>query len=61
MVLLLAILEKRAGLFLSGSDAYVNVVGGLRLYEPAADLPMVLALTSSFRDAIQERAPRVWW
>lgn len=50
MVLLLAILEKRAGLFLSGSDAYVNVVGGLRLDEPAADLPMVLALTSSFRD-----------
>lgn len=50
MVLLLAILEKRAGLFLSGSDAYVNVVGGMRLDEPAADLPMVLAITSSFRD-----------
>ena len=47
MVLLLAILEKRAGLFLSGSDAYVNVVGGMRLDEPAADLPMVLAITSS--------------
>ena len=50
MVLLLAILEKRAGLFLSGSDAYVNVVGGMRLDEPAADLPMVQAITSSFRD-----------
>ena len=50
MVLLLAILEKRLGLFLSGSDAYVNVVGGMRLDEPAADLPMVLAITSSFRD-----------
>ncbi len=50
MVLLLAILEKRAGLFLSGSDAYVNVIGGMRLDEPAADLPMVLAITSSFRD-----------
>lgn len=50
MVLLLAILEKRAGLFLSSSDAYVNVVGGMRLDEPAADLPMVLAITSSFRD-----------
>ena len=50
MVLLLAILEKRAGLFLSGSDAYVNVVGCMRLDEPAADLPMVLAITSSFRD-----------
>ncbi|MCF2670383.1 MAG: DNA repair protein RadA [Butyricicoccus sp.] len=50
MVLLLAILEKRAGLFLSGSDAYVNVVGGMRLDEPAADLPMLLAIASSFRD-----------
>lgn len=50
MVLLLAILEKRAGLFLSSSDAYVNVVGGMRLDEPAVDLPMVLAIVSSFRD-----------
>lgn len=50
MVLLLAILEKRAGLFLSGSDAYVNVVGGMRLDEPAVDLPMALATVSSFRD-----------
>lgn len=50
MVLLLAILEKRGGLFLSNSDAYVNVVGGLRLDEPAVDLPMVLAIVSSFRD-----------
>lgn len=50
MVLLLAILEKRAGLFLSNSDAYVNVVGGMRLDEPAVDLPMVLAIASSFRD-----------
>lgn len=50
MVLLLAILEKRAGMFLSGSDVYVNVVGGMRLDEPAVDLPMVLAITSSFRD-----------
>lgn len=50
MVLLLAILEKRAGLFLSNSDVYVNVIGGMRLDEPAVDLPMVLAITSSFRD-----------
>ena len=50
MVLLLAILEKRAGLFSSNSDAYVNVVGGMRLDEPAVDLPMVLAIVSSFRD-----------
>ena len=39
MVLLLAILEKRCGLFLSSSDVYVNVVGGMRLDEPAVDLP----------------------
>ncbi len=50
MVLLLAILEKRCGMFLSSSDVYVNVVGGMRLDEPAADLPMVLAIASSFRD-----------
>lgn len=50
MVLLLAILEKRVGLFLSSSDVYVNVVGGLRLDEPAVDLPIVLAVASSFRD-----------
>ena len=50
MVLLLAILEKRCGLFLSSSDVYVNVVGGMRLDEPAVDLPMVLAIASSFRD-----------
>ena len=50
MVLLLAILEKRCGFFLSSSDVYVNVVGGMRLDEPAVDLPMVLAIASSFRD-----------
>ena len=50
MVLLLAILEKRCGLFLSSSDVYVNVVGGMRLEEPAVDLPMVLSIASSFRD-----------
>ncbi len=50
MVLLLAILEKRCGMFLSSSDVYVNVVGGMRLDEPAVDLPMVLAIASSFRD-----------
>lgn len=50
MALLMAILEKRCGMFLSSSDAYVNVVGGLRLDEPAIDLPVVLAIASSFRD-----------
>lgn len=50
MVLLLAILEKRAGLFLSSSDVYVNVIGGMKLEEPAVDLPIVLAIASSYRD-----------
>jgi len=51
MVLLMAILEKRAGLPLSNYDAYVNIVGGLRVDEPAADLAAAIAIASSFRDA----------
>ncbi|MBQ3089212.1 MAG: DNA repair protein RadA [Oscillospiraceae bacterium] len=49
-MLLLAVLEKRGGLRIGGCDAYINVVGGLNLNEPAADLAAVLALASSFRD-----------
>ena len=49
--LLLAVTEKRAGMKLSLFDAYINVIGGLRLDEPGADLPVVLALASSYRDA----------
>ncbi|MPM68051.1 DNA repair protein RadA [bioreactor metagenome] len=43
-------LEKRGGLAVSSCDAYVNVVGGLTLDEPACDLATVLAMASSFRD-----------
>ena len=43
-------LEKRGGLLVSTCDAYINVIGGLFLDEPAADLAMVVALASSFRD-----------
>ena len=50
--LLLAVAEKRAGMKLSVFDAYINVIGGLRLDEPAADLPVVLAVASSYRDAV---------
>ncbi len=50
VALILAVLEKRIGFRLSGYDAYVNVVGGVRLIEPAVDLPIALALASSFRD-----------
>ena len=49
--LLLAVMEKRGGMNLSACDAYVNVIGGLRLDEPAADLPVILAVASSFRDS----------
>lgn len=48
--LLLAVLEKRSGYFFSNMDAYVNVVGGLRLDEPACDLPVALSLISSLKD-----------
>lgn len=50
MNLLLAVLEKRAGYCFAALDVYLNVVGGLRLDEPAADLPVVIALVSSLRD-----------
>ena len=49
-MLLLAVLEKRGGLHVAGCDAYLNVVGGLELDEPSADLAIVLAVASSFRD-----------
>ena len=48
--LLLAVAEKRAGLKLSVFDAYINVIGGLRLDEPGADLSVALAVASSYRD-----------
>ena len=49
-VLMMAVAEKRGGLNLSAFDAYINVVGGLRLDEPAADLPLILAVASVYRD-----------
>ena len=49
-MLLLAGLEKRGGLRISSCDAYINVIGGLRLDEPAADLAAVLAIASSYTD-----------
>ena len=50
MALLLAVLEKRLGLHLSGHDVYLNVVGGLRIDEPAIDVGIIAAVISSFRD-----------
>ena len=48
--LLMAVLEKRLGLPLSNYDAYVNIAGGIRLNEPAADLGIVLAIASSYKN-----------
>lgn len=57
MSLLVAVLEKRAGYYFSNTDVYVNVIGGLRLDEPATDLAVAMALVSSLKDvAISEKA-----
>ncbi len=54
--LLMAVLEKRAGIHLGDQDAYVNIAGGMRINEPAIDLAIVMALASSFRNsAIDEK------
>ena len=50
--LLIAVLEKRLGIPFSGSDAYVNVAGGIRIREPAVDLGIILALISSAKDIV---------
>lgn len=52
MAMLLAVLEKRAGYFFNSMDTYINVVGGLRLDEPAADLTVAMALASSLKDIV---------
>jgi DNA repair protein RadA/Sms len=48
--LLLAVAEKKAGMKLSTLDAYINVIGGLQIDEPGADLPVLLAIASSYMD-----------
>jgi DNA repair protein RadA/Sms len=50
LALLLAVLEKRAGLALAGDDVYVNIAGGMTIDEPAADLSVVAAVASSVRN-----------
>jgi DNA repair protein RadA/Sms len=55
--MLLAVLERRCGMRLSDKDVYVNVAGGIRVAEPAADLGIALALAGSFRD--RATAPEV--
>ena len=51
MALLLAVLEKRAGYYFSSLDAYINIVGGLRLEDPSVDLAVALSLISSLKNS----------
>ena len=48
--LLMAVLEKRVGLQIASSDAYVNIAGGMKIQEPALDLGIVMALVSSYKN-----------
>lgn len=50
LAMLIAVLEKRGGYFFGNMDAYINIVGGLKLDEPALDLTIVMALVSSLKD-----------
>lgn len=50
--LLMAVLEKRAGIRLSSYDAYINIAGGIKMNEPAIDLGIVLAIVSSYKDKV---------
>lgn len=50
MNLIIAVLEKRMGMFLQNQDAYVNLAGGVKLDEPAVDLAIAVSVASSFRD-----------
>ncbi|HHX60945.1 MAG TPA: DNA repair protein RadA [Epulopiscium sp.] len=52
VVILMAVLEKRAGMDLGSYDSYVNLAGGIKMNEPALDLGVVVAIASSFRDKV---------
>ncbi len=52
LYLIIAVLEKRLGLYCGALDVYINIVGGLRLDDPAADLPVAMALYSSLTDKV---------
>ena len=52
MNLLMAVLEKKIGMHLASSDAYVNIAGGMKMTEPAIDLGICLAIVSSYKDIV---------
>ena len=53
--MILAVLHRHAGIRAGGQDVFVNVVGGVRVLEPASDLAVALAIISSFRDQTLSR------
>lgn len=50
MIMLTAVLEKKCGMIFANQDMYMNVIGGLKIIEPSADLPIICAICSSFKD-----------
>ncbi len=52
MAMLIAVLEKRCGYYFANTDCYLNIIGGLKIDEPASDLSVILALVSSLKDMI---------
>jgi DNA repair protein RadA/Sms len=56
ITMLIAVLEKKAGLVLHQSDAYVNVVGGIKIDDPSCDLGFVVALASSFKNMTVDKS-----
>ena len=52
LCMILAVLEKKAGLYFSNSDVYINIVGGIKINDPSADLPIAISLVSSIKDKI---------
>jgi DNA repair protein RadA/Sms len=52
MAMLLAVVEKRAGYFVGNMDCYVNIIGGLKIDEPASDLSVALSVISSLKDTV---------
>ena len=50
--MLMAVLERKAGMFLAESDAYLNIAGGMKMTEPAIDLGICLSIVSSFKDIV---------
>ena len=59
--LLIAVLEKRAGVSFAGQDVYLNVAGGLKISDPAADLAVIAALSSSIKGSSYPKKSYLYW